>query len=141
MRLTIAQSTSDLTTALPGTPAAVAIARRLAGEALTGCPRADDLILAVSELASNAVIHSTSGQGGTFIVRVRRAPRWARVVITDDGPAAHPSPAGNGWGLAMVADVTDRTGAIIQAEGHRTAWAEVTWPPHPQARTCHLNGP
>ena len=38
MRLTIAQSTSDLTATLPGTPAAVAIARRLAGEALTGCP-------------------------------------------------------------------------------------------------------
>ena len=55
----------------------------LAREALTGCPRTDDLVLAVSELASNAVIHSASGQGGTFTIRLRTAPRWARVEITD----------------------------------------------------------
>ena len=59
----------------------------LAREALTGCPRTDDLVLAVSELASNAVIHSASGQGGTFTIRLRTAPRWARVEIADDGPA------------------------------------------------------
>ena len=35
---------------LPGTPASVPAARRFAAEALDGCPRADDLILAVSEL-------------------------------------------------------------------------------------------
>jgi anti-sigma regulatory factor (Ser/Thr protein kinase) len=129
MHLVMAPGTADLMATLPGTPAAVANARRLAREALTRCPRADDLVLAVSELASNAVIHSASGQGGTFALRVRTAPRWARVEITDPGPAANRPPvARNGWGLAIVADVTDRIGATIQADGHRTAWAEVTWP-------------
>jgi hypothetical protein len=48
--------------------------------------------------------------------------------VTDQGPAATPPAERNGWGLAIVADVTDRTGATIQANGHGTAWAEVTWP-------------
>jgi hypothetical protein len=39
---------------LPGTPDSVPRARRLVRDALPGCPRADDLALAVSELASNA---------------------------------------------------------------------------------------
>src|SRR6185312_13949229 len=39
--------TADLTATLPGTPEAVGLARRLAREALTGCPRVDDLVLAV----------------------------------------------------------------------------------------------
>src|SRR4051794_35578821 len=128
MHLVIAPGTADLTATLPGTPAAVAIARRLAREALTGCPRVDDLVLAVSELASNAIIHSASGQDGTFALRIRTAPRWARVGVTDQGPAANPPTARNGWGLAIVADVTDRTGATIRPDGSRLAWAEVTWP-------------
>jgi anti-sigma regulatory factor (Ser/Thr protein kinase) len=128
MHLVIAPGTADLTATLSGTPAAVAIARRLTREALTGCPRADDLVLAVSELASNAVIHSASGQGGTFALRVRTAPRWARVEITDLGPYASPAAARHGWGLAIVADITDRTGATITSDGSRVAWAEATWP-------------
>jgi anti-sigma regulatory factor (Ser/Thr protein kinase) len=75
MRLVIGQGTTDLTATLPGTPAAVATARRLAREALADCPRADDLILAVSELVSNAILHSASGHGGTFAIRMRTAPR------------------------------------------------------------------
>jgi hypothetical protein len=152
MHLVIAPGTTDLTATLPGTPAAVAIARRLTREALTGCPRTDDLVLAVNELASNAVIHSASGQDGTFTLRVRTAPRWARVEITDQGPAASPSAARNGWGLTIVADVTDRTGATIPADGRRTAWAEATWPhiegardtsqaaPHGQSRKLAFAG-
>ena len=140
MRLVIAQGAADLTVTLPGTPAAVAIARRLAREALTGCPRADDLVLAVSELASNAVIHSASGRSGTFTLRVRTAPRWARVEIADLGPMANPAPERNGWGLAIVADVTDRTGATIQPNGSRVAWAEVTWPMALQTAGPPLDG-
>jgi two-component sensor histidine kinase len=95
---------------------------------LPDCPRIEDLLLAVSELASNSVIHSASGQGGTFMVRVRTAPRWARAEIADQGPAETPPQSHHGWGLAIVAGVTDRSGADIQPNGHRIAWAEVTWP-------------
>jgi hypothetical protein len=112
---------------LPGTAASVPAARRFVADALGGCPRADDLILAVSELVSNAVAHSASGQGGAIVVQVRTAPRWARIEVTDDGPAAGRPSRRNGWGLQIVASVTDRSGATIQPDGRRTAWAEVTW--------------
>jgi anti-sigma regulatory factor (Ser/Thr protein kinase) len=128
MHLVIPETSSAFSATLPGTPGSVAVARQLTRNALAGCPRTDDLLLAVSELASNAVIHSTSGQGGTFTVRVRKAPRWARAEIADQGPAATSQQAHNGWGLAIVAGVTDRTGADIQPNGHRIAWAEVSWP-------------
>jgi len=72
---------------LSGTPASVPAARRFVREVLCGCPRADDLALAVTELATNAVAWSAAGHGdsGTFTVRVRTAPRWARIEVTDPG--------------------------------------------------------
>jgi two-component sensor histidine kinase len=111
---------------LPGTPASVPAARRLVKDVLPGCPRADDLLLAVSELASNAVTHSAS-RSGIFTVRLSTAGHWARLEVTDDGPAPGPPSPGNGWGLQIVAGVTDRCGATIEPGGQRTAWAEVTW--------------
>jgi two-component sensor histidine kinase len=128
MHLVVATSPMSITATLPGTPSSVPTARRLIRDALPGCPRADDLMLAVSELASNGIAHSATGQGGTFTVRLRTASQWARVEVTDDGPKAGlPSPH-NGWGLTIVREVTDRAAAVIQPDGRRTAWCEVTWP-------------
>lgn len=112
---------------LTGTRASVADARAFVRGVLAGCPRTDDLVQAAGELAANAVTWSSSGEGGRFTVRVRTAPRWARVEVTDSGPAARPRDLGNGWGLAIVAAVSDRAGATIALDGARTAWAEATW--------------
>jgi len=65
---------------LPGIPASVAAARRFVGDNLAGCPRAGDLVLAVSELASNALAWSASGCGGTFTVCVHTAPTCEHVI-------------------------------------------------------------
>jgi anti-sigma regulatory factor (Ser/Thr protein kinase) len=128
MHLVVATSPLTITATLPGTASSVPVARRLVRDAVPGCPRADDLALAVSELTGNAIVHSASGQGGTFTVRVRAAARSARVEVTDDGPKdGLPSPR-NGWGLTIVREVTDRVAAVIQPDGRRTAWCEVTWP-------------
>jgi signal transduction histidine kinase len=80
-------------------------------------------------MAANAVAWSAAGQGGTFTVTVRTAPRWARIEVTDPGPATRPAPPGNGWGLNIVAAVTDRSGATFGPGVARTAWTEATWPP------------
>ena len=128
MHLVVAGNPLTFTATLPGEPSSVPVARRLVRGALPGCPRATDLMLAMTELASNAVLHSASGRGGTFTVRIRTAPQWARIDVADEGPAAGPAVAGNGWGLAIVADVTDRNGATVADRGQRTAWAEVGWP-------------
>jgi two-component sensor histidine kinase len=97
-------------------------------------------MLAVTELASNGISHSASGQGGSFTVRLRLAPSWARIEVTDDGPAVgDPSPR-NGWELAIVAGVTDRASAATQRDGCRTAWCEVSWPsPEPDDQLGRLS--
>jgi len=121
------------TVTLPGTAASVPAARQFIRRALGGCSRADDLAQAVTELAANAVAWSAAGEGGTFTVRLRTAPRWARIEVTDPGPAplpraVLPPAAGNGWGLNIVTAVTDRSGSTTGPGHSRTAWAEVTWP-------------
>ena len=37
-----------------------------------------------------------------------------------------PSPR-NGWGLTIVSGVTDQAAAVVQSDGKRVAWCEVTW--------------
>jgi serine/threonine-protein kinase RsbW len=113
---------------LCGQPASVPAARQFVRDTLDGCPRADDLALAVTELATNAIAWSASGEDGTFTVTVRAAPRWARIEVTDPGPARQPTAHGNGWGLRIVAAITDRAGTTHGPGRTRTAWAEVTWP-------------
>ena len=94
MHLVVGISPPMFSVTLPGTPASVPMARRLLREALADCPRADDLMLAVTELTTNAVVHSASGRGGSVTVRLRTAPRWARLEVTDFGPAeGQPPPA------------------------------------------------
>jgi hypothetical protein len=113
---------------LPGEPVSVPAARQFVRDALTGCPRADDLALAVTELASNAVRWSAARDHGTFTVTVRTAPRWARVEVTDPGPAAQPGGESNRWGLGIVAAITDRAGDSHGPGRSHTTWAEATWP-------------
>jgi two-component sensor histidine kinase len=85
-------------------------------------------MVAVTELATNAISHTASGQNGTFSVRVRTAPRWGRLEVADEGPREGPPASRNGWGLTIVNGVTDRAAAIIRPDGGRVAWCEVTWP-------------
>jgi anti-sigma regulatory factor (Ser/Thr protein kinase) len=128
MHLVVATRPPTVTVTLPGMAASVPVARRLIRETLTGCPRAGDLMLAVTELAANSIHHSASGQGGSFTVQVRTEPGWARVEVTDEGPSPGRPLASNGWGLTIVAGITDRADTVIQPDGCRTAWAEVNWP-------------
>jgi histidine kinase-like protein len=113
---------------LPGVLESVPLARQFVRAALADCPRAEDLALATTELASNAVRHSAAGQDGMFTVTVRTAPRWARVEVTDPGPATGPPNPGNGWGLSIVAAVTDRRGTSHGPGPAHTPWAEATVP-------------
>jgi serine/threonine-protein kinase RsbW len=112
----------------------VPAARRFAGDVLAGCPAREVLLMCVSELCSNAVTHSASGQGGVFIVEIGY-PREgiARVAVTDEGGASVPAAgtldlmAEGGRGLALVAACTSRWGHADAYPG-RTVWAEASWP-------------
>jgi anti-sigma regulatory factor (Ser/Thr protein kinase) len=121
----------------PGTPASVPEARRFVAELLAGCPARDVLMMSVSELSANAILHTASGAGGVFIVEVA-CPRdgVARVAVTDEGGSSVPAPgalsaldltAEGGRGLALVAASTSRWG-WAEAYPGRTVWAEACWP-------------
>jgi serine/threonine-protein kinase RsbW len=124
----------------PGRPDQVGQARRFVTRALDGCPAADDAVLCVSELASNAIQHTRSGHGGRFQVLVWRGRTSACVAVIDDGAPRGPAPrssgpgdlAESGHGLRVVAD-------LAAAWGHqelgpaglpgRAVWFHLTWLP------------
>jgi hypothetical protein len=79
----------------PAVPAQVGEARRFLAGLLDGGPAADDAILCLSELASNATQHSRSARpGGQFTVRAQLDGPHLRVEVADaGGPWADPADA------------------------------------------------
>ena len=93
-----------------GTPDQIGSARTFLRQCLDGDPRTNDAVLCLSELAANAVLHSRSAQpDGTFGVRIRRAPGWLRVEVTDEGGPWQPRDHGetHGRGLHVVRSLAD----------------------------------
>jgi anti-sigma regulatory factor (Ser/Thr protein kinase) len=123
----------DWRISVPGVPAIVAIARRLVHAALDGCPRRYDLELVTSELMTNAIRHTPSGETGSLVtLRIRTSAGWARVEVTDRGNAswAEPAPAREedecGRGLGIIQMLADRAGHE-PASGGQVSWAEFHW--------------
>jgi anti-sigma regulatory factor (Ser/Thr protein kinase) len=113
-----------------GEPRAVAEARAFAVAAITRWglkERTDDLRLCVSELASNAVVHSGS-PASDFTLRVIASPHRLRVEVSDDGdgrPVRRQSmyEDTSGRGLLLVDALTDAWGIDDRAVG-KIVWAE-----------------
>ncbi len=108
----------------PGTKEHVAKAREwIAGfVAHLGTMRAGEIELCVSELATNAVLHTMSGApDGTYTISVAINPTTVAITVTDLGPALIPrprvSPEEHGRGLVLVAELADhfvrRDGEVI----------------------------
>jgi anti-sigma regulatory factor (Ser/Thr protein kinase) len=69
-----------------GSPEEVGRARRWTRTVLRGSPHAEDAEVIVSELASNAVLHSDSGQpAGTFRLRLAVTFDTVEISVTDAG--------------------------------------------------------
>jgi serine/threonine-protein kinase RsbW len=104
---------------------------------LPDCAARADLLLLASELCTNAILHSRSGEaGGQFSVDIDWAPTLARVVIGDQGsakaPTITPRSGGavqlgeSGRGLLLVDDVADDWGTASRPN-RRWVWADVQW--------------
>ncbi|HUY45524.1 MAG TPA: ATP-binding protein [Streptosporangiaceae bacterium] len=112
----------------PAQPDQVRHARRFLAQVLDGCPAADDAIVCLSELVTNALLHSVSSRpGGTFRVR---ATLWAgllRVEVEDDGPwepgISHDSHGGRG--LVIVDALARNWGITENGQASRTIWFEL----------------
>jgi Histidine kinase-like ATPase domain len=104
---------------------------------LPDCAARADVLLLASELCTNAIVHSRSGEaGGQFSVDIDWAPALARVVIGDQGSAKTPAitprsgDAGqlgeSGRGLQLVDVVADDWGTVGRPN-RRWVWADVEW--------------
>ncbi len=119
--------------AYPGRADQAARVRADLAEFTGDCPVADELVLLVSELVANAVLHSRSGYpGGMFTVHVTLYDgdyAWAEV--TDQGGAwvAGAGDDEHGRGLRIVASVTgDGNWGIEGGKHSRIAWFRLHWP-------------
>ncbi|MBB2911259.1 anti-sigma regulatory factor (Ser/Thr protein kinase) [Streptosporangium becharense] len=124
---------------LPAEVAAVPRARRYVRDLLKGVDhaRADDALLLVSELFTNAVRHSDSGRtpGGRVIVAVADHLGTLHVDVIDGGsterrPHARPdvSPdSGGGRGLWLVQEVATAWGWYETLSG-RVVWFQLAKP-------------
>ena len=115
-----------------GLPGEVRNVRRFVGQLVDGCPTAADIVLLSSELAANAVLHSTSGADGTFSVHVLVEGRQVRVEVHDLGSDTAPTvhwplqPSDGGVGLGIVEEIADRWGFDGGPNG-RIVWFEMSW--------------
>lgn len=111
-------------------PESVRAARRLVTAATAGAgPAGDDAVLLLSELATNAVIHT----GSPFEVVVRRRPDRLRIEVADGNRAMarrqrFSLTSGTGRGLGMVDEVADRWG-VDERPGGKVVWFELAIPP------------
>lgn len=127
---------------LPSDPASVTAARRYVCDVLAGwglparAPAVDAVRLIVSELATNAVLH-TSGLSPTFTVDVRlERSEELHIGITDSHPSwprreAAAVQQDNGRGMVIVCHLTAESGGSLQItptdDGGKTVWITLPW--------------
>ncbi|WUS95801.1 ATP-binding protein [Streptomyces sp. NBC_00708] len=127
---------------LPSEPVSVSAARRYVARVLAewGMPddaeAADSLRLIISELATNAVLH-TFGQSPTFTIDLR-LEREERLLlgVTDSHPRRPQRlPAAvqqdNGRGMVIIRSLAKEYGGRLTvtptADGGKTVWVELPW--------------
>ncbi|MCO6011480.1 ATP-binding protein [Actinoallomurus purpureus] len=111
----------------PGTRQAVADVRQWLRKLLDGVPvDMDDVLVAASELVTNAVEYSNS-RGGSFRVIVGHNTDYVQVVVLDDGPLAVPPDnhgRDGGRGLLIVSQLAQACGWETYSTG-RIAWFRI----------------
>lgn len=120
---------------LPGDNGAPALARRAVEERVDHGydeEHADTLLLLVTELVTNAVLHA-GAPGSPVLLRVTVTPAQLRVEVHDRGPGfemRRPEPRGSsgGYGLFLVERMSDRWG--VNRGGRTCVWFELDRPDH-----------
>ncbi|MBM9509544.1 ATP-binding protein [Actinacidiphila acididurans] len=127
---------------LPSDPASVTTARRYVCALLAewglppDAPAVDSVRLIVSELTTNAVLH-TCGLSPTFTVDVRlERSEELHIGVTDSHPRwPRPLPAAvqqdNGRGMVIIRHLTVESGGRLEVvpteEGGKTVWISLPW--------------
>lgn len=118
---------------VPAEPGAPGRARRATAGALADWDpdRRAAALLVVSELVTNAVRHGSSGPADAIQVRIRRRGGRVRIEVEDAGAlggtvrlAGVDPDRRCGWGLPIVAALTDRWG-VACVDGDTVVWCEL----------------
>jgi serine/threonine-protein kinase RsbW len=119
----------------------IAEARRFLSAILDSCPAADDAALCLSELATNATLHSNSGKpGGHFTVRAQIHGDRLRVEVHDEGGLwalpVRRRDGQHGRGLLIVSQLDDQFQGVAAEtrRGHPRSVCD-NKPGHPRHRT------
>jgi anti-sigma regulatory factor (Ser/Thr protein kinase) len=116
--------------AFPGRPDQIAHARDFTRRVLGPCPVLDEAVLLVSELATNALEHTSTGDGGQFQVTICRNATSLLIGVSDNGSAKAPEPgpldpeSETGRGLGLVELIAERWGYCRDQHG-LTVWFEL----------------
>jgi anti-sigma regulatory factor (Ser/Thr protein kinase) len=110
--LSASASAPALRTVVPATAASIRDLRNGAREFARRAGAEDgvaaDVALAISEAATNVVLHAYGEGEGTVEVTGRHDGRWLEFEVSDEGGGFRPSPLGGlGFGLKVMADVSD----------------------------------
>jgi anti-sigma regulatory factor (Ser/Thr protein kinase) len=115
---------------LPGVERSVANGRRFVRETLgVRHPALENVALGVSELATNAIMHTSSGDGGEITIGLVAAGPLVRAEVTNDGTMAtkprvrRDTEAESGRGILIVEALADSWG-VTEHGGRTTVWAE-----------------
>ncbi len=112
----------------PGRLDQIREARALTTRMLYGCPAADDTLVLISELATNACTHTASGHpGGTFTVRIHASPHLICGEVEDQGSSwdGNLSAAQPPHGLFLLRALSATCGTRPGARGWIT-WFTIT---------------
>ena len=120
------RSPVDVQLSLPSSPEAVGEIRRaiekLAGECGVPEERIQDIKTAVSEAATNAVVHGYADSPGEIVAIARCQPGEIEVMIGDRGNGMLPrrESDGLGLGLPLMSTLTDRLEISAAPDGRGT---------------------
>jgi anti-sigma regulatory factor (Ser/Thr protein kinase) len=115
---------------LPARRDQIQVARAFISAILDACPATDDAVLCVSELATNAVLHSASrNPGGTFTVRAAIFDDHVRVEVEDNGGTwdEHPHRDSRSHGLNVVRELAADCGRDGSPLTGWVVWARLRW--------------
>jgi hypothetical protein len=113
----------------PGLPSQISHVRALLAAFLDGFPATDDALLLASELATNAISHSASGQpGGTFTIRARRSRSYLHIQVEDQGSGwnGHLRAAQPPHGLYLLRALSAACGTMPSPSGGWITWFTLT---------------
>jgi anti-sigma regulatory factor (Ser/Thr protein kinase) len=122
--VSIQPGTFDVELRLPRDDSGASVARDFVRETLPA-PEGwrEDVVLVVSELVTNALLHGT----GTPVLRLAGTAARVRIEVLDQSPvlpAIRVSGPDGGWGLPLVARLTTGWGAYHH-DGGKVVWCEM----------------